>query len=92
MSKSAATALAHAMASTKNIRKPDPLKQPAAVAGLAEELFTKVQRSQGQAFISDGWSGANDKAAFLEWVQDRLDWNNEASRQIRAFLKKHKRS
>lgn len=69
----------------------DPMEQPAAIADLARELFEMVEGPQGQAFISDGWSGANDKAAFLKWVQDRLDWNNEASKQIRKFLRKHRR-
>jgi hypothetical protein len=94
VAKSAATALVHAMASTKNIRKRAPVKQSDAgeIDKLADELFTRVQRPQGQAFISDGWSGAKDKASFLEWVQDRPDWNEEASKQLRAFLKKHKRS
>lgn len=72
-------------------RRHQDLKQPAVVADLADELFNLVEGAQGQAFISDGWSGTNDKAAFLEWAQDRLDWNNLASSQIRAFLRKHKR-
>jgi hypothetical protein len=68
------------------------LHQPAAVSDLAEELFNKVQYAQGQAFISDGWSGAHSRAQFFEWVRNRLDWNNEASNKIRAFLRKHDRA
>lgn len=65
------------------------MEQPDEVAPLSRELFSLVEKPQGQAFISDGWSGAQTKEQFLEWVRDRLDWNNEASRKMRAFLKKH---
>lgn len=68
------------------------MEQPESIARLANELFNAVEKPQGQAFISDGWSGANDREQFLEWVQDRLDWNNEASKKIRAFLRKHRQS
>lgn len=70
----------------------DNMGNPEAIADLAHELFGLVERSQGQAFISDGWSGANDREAFFKWVQDRLDWNNEASKHICAFLKKHRKA
>jgi hypothetical protein len=60
------------------------------IDALADELFRTVEKSQGQAFISDGWNGSMTKAEFFEWVQDRLDWNNEASNEIRKFLRKHK--
>jgi hypothetical protein len=62
------------------------------IADLENELFGMVEKSQGQAFISDGRSGAKDRKAFFKWVQDRLDWNNEASKQMRAFLKKHQKA
>jgi hypothetical protein len=57
---------------------------------LADELFRLVQKAQGQAFVSDGWSGHSTREDFLKWVRDRLDWNVQASKQIRGFLRKYK--
>lgn len=65
---------------------------PGEISDLTDELFSKVQRAQAAAFISDGWYGAKTKAEFLKWAQDRLDWNNETGKIIRAFIRKHKKS
>ena len=55
---------------------------------LADELFRKVSKEQGYAFVSDGETFTT-KAAFFERVRGRLEWNKAATRRMRDFLRKH---
>lgn len=55
---------------------------------LADELFRKVEKEQGFAFVSDGETFAT-KEEFFERIRWRYEWSRAASRRIRAFLKAH---
>jgi hypothetical protein len=58
------------------------------VARLVDELFTAVQQAQGFAFCSDGET-FDSIPEFFARIRGRLKWNDEASKIIRAFLRKH---
>ena len=58
------------------------------VHDLADELFSKVQRAQGNAFCSDGETFPTTEQ-FFERIRGRLEWNKRASRIMSAFLRKH---
>lgn len=57
---------------------------------LQDELFSRVEKAQGQAFISDGWSGATTKAEWWAWLRERQNWNDKASAIIRQFFRNHR--
>ncbi len=55
---------------------------------LGEELFQKVQTSQGYFYVSDGETFAT-KAEFFERVRGRLQEGRKAVRLMAAFLRKY---
>lgn len=58
------------------------------VAKLTDELFRRVEKEQGLAYISDGETFEN-KADFFHRIRGRFEWSKAASRRIRKFLKDH---
>jgi hypothetical protein len=59
------------------------------VERLFDELFHKVERAQGYAFVSDGET-FETKAELFKRIRGRLEWNKAASRIMAAWLRKHK--
>ena len=59
------------------------------VSDLLDELFCAVQEAQGHGFFSDGEAFGFTHQQFFEQVRTRLDWNQEALRIIKKFLRKY---
>lgn len=55
---------------------------------LADELFRKIEKSQGMAFVSDGETFST-RAQFFERIRGRLQWQREGVRVMSAFLRKY---
>lgn len=53
-----------------------------------QELFGLVERSQGQAFISDGDCPATNKAEFVAFLESRIRWTDESLKLMRQFRRK----
>lgn len=58
------------------------------VAELADELFSKIERAQGMAFVSDGEHFPTVEQ-FFERVRGRLDWQRRSVRVMADFLRKY---
>lgn len=59
-----------------------------AVEKLTDELFSKIERAQGFAFVSDGEMFATTEE-FFERIRGRLGWQREGVAIMTAFLRKH---
>lgn len=55
---------------------------------LADELFSKIQRAQGYAFISDGETFPT-KEQFFERIRGRLAYQRKGVRIMADFLRKY---
>ena len=72
------------------LRGPKPTEQESAdVEALADELFAKVQESQGFFYVSDGEGLGMRRDQFFDRIRGRLEWGRLAVKQMRAFLAKH---
>lgn len=58
------------------------------VRNLNGELFLQTEPLQGDAWISDE-AGTESLAEFFRFVEGHLGANMEATKAIRAFLRKH---
>lgn len=65
------------------------VKERPSVPALLDELFRSVETAQGHGFFSDGEAHGFTHQQFFEQVRSRLDWNREAVRIIRKFLRKY---
>jgi hypothetical protein len=59
------------------------------VSKLVDEIFEKVQASQGWGFFSDGEGYGLTHQQYFEHVRTRLRHNVEAVKIIKAFLRKY---
>lgn len=60
------------------------------VHALQVELFKQTEMLQGDAWISDE-AGTESLAEFFRFVEGHLFANIDATKAIRAFLRKHRR-
>lgn len=58
------------------------------VEALTNELFGKIERSQGYAFVSDGETFPTTRE-FFERIRGRLEHQREGVKIMAAFLRKH---
>jgi hypothetical protein len=65
------------------------VKARPAVPELLDELFSAVQEAQGHGFISDGEAYGLTHQQFFDQIRSRLDWNKEAIKIIKKFLRKY---
>jgi len=71
-------------------RKPQPsAEESAQVELLADELFAKIQASQGYFFVSDGEGCGMTRPRFFDRMRGRLEHGREAVRIMRVFLVKY---
>ena len=64
------------------------MNERAEVDKLVDELFSKVEKAQGFAHVSDGET-FETKAELFKRIRWRLEWSKAATRRIREFLQKH---
>lgn len=65
------------------------MKTAKSVSELSDELFRRVEQSQGFFFVSDDGGGGMTEEQFFERIRGRLAWGRRAVKDMRAFLAKY---
>jgi len=65
------------------------MKRKPSVELLADELFRRVEKAQGFAFISDAEGAGMTRQQFFERVRGRLAWSVKSCQGITNFLRKY---
>jgi hypothetical protein len=64
------------------------IKENPAVERLNDELWQKIEKAEGYAFVSDG-EAFKTETEFFARMRGRLKWQRKTVKIMEAFLRKH---